>query len=210
MNCSYASTSASSPVMHQIILKFGYHQNLPVLRTLVILLLWIPILSSAQQSKEYVFTHFTTSNGLAAIHVNQVLQDERGFMWLATINGLQRYDGQRFATFRNQPSNPASIPSDNVVMLYQDKKKNLWISTDDNRIGIFNKTRERYEDVPINWIKTSVNLVGKHLFETKAGYLILVMGEYGTYILDTVTKTFIPKNDLVPIPRGWKVNSLQR
>ncbi len=181
-----------------------------MLRTIVILFLCIPCISHAQQSKEYVFTHFTTANGLAAIHVNQVLQDERGFIWLATINGLQRYDGQRFVTFRNEPSNPVSIPSDNVVLMYHDRKKNLWISTDDNRIGIFNKTRERYEDVPINWIKTSVNLVGKHLFETKAGYLILVMGEYGTYILDTITKTFIPKNDLVPIPRGWRLTSLQR
>jgi ligand-binding sensor domain-containing protein len=191
-------------------LKFGDHQNYPVLRTLVILLLWLPVISQAQQSKEYVFTHFTTSNGLAAIHVNQILQDERGFMWLATINGLQRYDGLRFVTYRHQPSNPASIPSDNIVLMYHDRNKNLWISTDDNRIGIFNKSRELYEDIPIKWIKTTVNQVGKHLFETKAGLLILVMGDYGIYVFDTVSRAFVPKNDLVPVPRGWKLNSLQR
>ncbi|HUR10961.1 MAG TPA: two-component regulator propeller domain-containing protein, partial [Flavitalea sp.] len=180
-------------------------------RTFFILIFFFShYLLHAQQAKEYTFTHFTTANGLSAIQVNQILQDEKSFMWLATINGLQRYDGKRFITFRSDPTNPRSIPSDNVSLLYKDRKHNLWIGTDDNKIGIFNRASESYREIPVRWKELSVNFIGKHMFETKEGTVILVAGTYGTYAYDPETKAFLPKDDLVKSPPGWTVHSIQR
>ena len=99
----------------------------------------------AQPEKQYVFTHFSTSNGLASNIVRGTLQDKQGFIWLTTISGMQRYDGNKFITFRNKPSDPSSIPSDEIYHITEDGKQRLWIATG-SHVGIFNKQTFRYED----------------------------------------------------------------
>src|SRR5918993_768213 len=92
----------------------------------------------SQPARQYAFTHFTTGNGLASNFVNGIVQDGDGYIWLATINGLQRFDGYKFQTFHANKNSPGSIPSDNVSMLHLDKKGNLWMVTAGNQYGIFN------------------------------------------------------------------------
>ena len=52
--------------------------------------------SPAQQAREYSFKHFSVNSGLASNTVSAVTQDGDGYMWVATTNGLQRYDGNSF------------------------------------------------------------------------------------------------------------------
>jgi hypothetical protein len=47
------------------------------------------------------FAHLTTSDGLANAHVEVIFQDSQGFMWFGTHDGLSRYDGYHFTTYRN-------------------------------------------------------------------------------------------------------------
>jgi ligand-binding sensor domain-containing protein len=51
-----------------------------------------------------------------------VVQDKDGYIWIGSINGLQRYDGTKFLTFRNNRKQPNSLPNDNVTRLFIDKK----------------------------------------------------------------------------------------
>jgi len=97
----------------------------------------------AQQEREYAFTHFSTSSGLVSNTVYDMVQDKQGYMWLATVDGLQRYDGNRFITFRHSNADPQSIPADNLVQLTEDKNDNLWIYAGD-KIGFF--------DTKISWL----------------------------------------------------------
>ena len=55
------------------------------------------------------FDKITNQSGLSNNKVNCILQDTRGFIWLGTDDGLNRYDGNNFTIFRNQPANPHSI-----------------------------------------------------------------------------------------------------
>ena len=73
-----------------------------------LLLLAIPV--AGQQARQYSFTHYGVSTGLAANETTGSLQDEQGYIWIGTNKGLQRFDGQRYLTFVNQKNNPASIP----------------------------------------------------------------------------------------------------
>ena len=66
-------------------------------------------------------------DGLAANRVYAVLQDQQGYIWLATENGLDRYDGYSFKTFAHDPSDPDSLSGNTVKAIYQDPKGNLWI-----------------------------------------------------------------------------------
>ena len=52
------------------------------------------------------FTHLTTNDGLSQGYVVDILQDRRGFMWFATRDGLNRYDGYTFVVYKHDPRRP--------------------------------------------------------------------------------------------------------
>ena len=52
------------------------------------------------QANEYTFKHITSANGLPQNYVRSVIQDSRGFMWFTTFDGIVRYDGYSFKTYR--------------------------------------------------------------------------------------------------------------
>ena len=60
------------------------------------------------------FESFTIENGLSNNHVLDILQDKYGYIWIATRNGLNRFDGYRFVTYKNDPEDSTSL-SDNYV-----------------------------------------------------------------------------------------------
>lgn len=103
----------------------------------------------AQLVKKYYFTHYTTESGLASPECNTVVQDADGFIWTGTVNGLQRFDGTRFKTFLHQAGDPGSIPSNVILQLLIDPKKNLWVLTAEGRVGIFNTRDFRFHDAAV-------------------------------------------------------------
>ena len=68
----------------------------------------------------FTFEHITTQDGLAHRTVNDIMQDHKGYIWMATQNGLQRYDGQRFMSWHKVFGNSFSLPSDNVSKIFED------------------------------------------------------------------------------------------
>lgn len=77
----------------------------------------------------YYFKHYEVEHGLSNNTVLCSLQDKKGFMWFGTIDGLNRFDGYSFKTFRNDPSNPKSIGNNSVYCLFQDENELIWAGT---------------------------------------------------------------------------------
>ena len=75
------------------------------------------------------FTHITTNDGLSQGYVTAILQDRQGFMWFATRDGLNRYDGNTFVTYKHNPNDPGSLSSNFIEDLVEDDHGYLWIST---------------------------------------------------------------------------------
>ena len=95
---------------------------------IIILLILYCTTALSQQELNYSFRHIDQTNGLLHNTVVSITQDKRGFMWLQTEKGLQRYDGLRFINYQPVLNNAAkSYPS--VPNLYADKKY-LWMSAD--------------------------------------------------------------------------------
>ena len=65
--------------------------------------------------------------------INDICQDRYGYMWIATENGLNRFDGYRFTTYLHHPDDSTTLSSNIVVKLYCDKSGQLWVGT---RIGL--------------------------------------------------------------------------
>src|SRR6266702_1133369 len=75
------------------------------------------------------FEHIGTREGLSQININCIIQDSRGFMWVGARNGLNRYDGYKFVTYRYDSKNANTISNNMIVDLAEDSKGNIWIAT---------------------------------------------------------------------------------
>ncbi len=93
----------------------------------------------------YQFQAFTQAGGVTNNTIRDILEDPQGFIWLATDNGLSRFDGQHFLRFRFDPGDPNSISSNQVNILNLDSKQNLWIGTNTglNRLSLLDGKMER-------------------------------------------------------------------
>lgn len=81
------------------------------------------------------FRHVSLEQGLSQAAVRALFQDSRGFLWVATEDGLNRYDGYDFAVFRNDPLDPESIPDNGQLCFAEGKENVLWIGTVDRGIA---------------------------------------------------------------------------
>lgn len=96
----------------------------------LILLALLSILHlSLQASVEIRSERLTTSNGLADNSIRYIYQDNKGFLWLATLNGLSRYDGTSFVNFYPQENKQLSLADHRIKSLAEDRHGFLWITT---------------------------------------------------------------------------------
>ena len=63
----------------------------------------------AQDYDKLAFTHLTPEDGLSSQFVIAALQDQQGFMWFATVNGLNKFDGYELTIYRHNPDDPHSL-----------------------------------------------------------------------------------------------------
>ncbi|WP_068471532.1 hybrid sensor histidine kinase/response regulator transcription factor [Saccharicrinis aurantiacus] len=90
-------------------------------------------------------THITISDGLSHNGVTEVFKDSRGYLWMATYQGLNRYNGYDFKVYRNTPEN-SFLLSNRVRTISEDKNGNLWLGTDEG-VTIYNYTTEQFLNI---------------------------------------------------------------
>ncbi|MBN2625832.1 MAG: diguanylate cyclase [Spirochaetales bacterium] len=78
---------------------------------------------------QFYFSNLNKENGLSHSSVSAVVQDSRGFLWIGTQYGLNRYDGREFLTYEYEPFNGNGLPDNQIQTLYMGKDDILWIGT---------------------------------------------------------------------------------
>ncbi|MPR35257.1 hybrid sensor histidine kinase/response regulator transcription factor [Salmonirosea aquatica] len=91
------------------------------------------------------FAHLTTADGLSQSTVWEMVQDKKGFIWMATADGLNRYDGYTFKVYRNQPGQPTSLPTSNLGAIYADRHGTLWVGPRKNGLSRLREDGETFE-----------------------------------------------------------------
>ena len=75
------------------------------------------------------FDHISIEQGLSQSSVWVIFQDSRGFLWFGTEDGLNRYDGYTFKTYKPDPDVPSSLSDRWITSITEDKDGYLWIAT---------------------------------------------------------------------------------
>lgn len=90
------------------------------------------------------YTHYTTNEGLSSNTCLSLLEDSRGFIWIGTAEGLNRFDGHRFRKYFHDPTNSNSICGNTVTCMEEDKSGMLWLGTYGSGITAFDPVGGTY------------------------------------------------------------------
>lgn len=102
------------------------NNELILLRGLIILFFFI-LLNNLLYSQNFDITRLGIREGLSQGLISTMCEDSDGFIWVGTLNGLNRYDGVRFQTYLHSPADPYS-PAGNVIKnILEDSKGRIWI-----------------------------------------------------------------------------------
>ena len=158
-----------------------------------------------QRAKQYTFTHFSTVNGLVSNSANAIVQDKDGFMWIATDNGLQRYDGNSFITFQKGGKN--QLPDDRIITIFKDEKQNIWLTFSNNEVGIFDTRSFKFR--PVNFPgKLGTFLSNKNFFYGHDGHLYLLDIPFHIYRYQPETHSMAYADAIFPFPKTWRVQHI--
>ncbi len=108
---------------------------------LFIIILNLPFEGVAQQN---VMPRIRVMEELSAGKGYDVLQTSDSLMWFASKNGLHRYDGVEFTTFKPNPADSFAISGVQITDLLEDKRGLLWVGTQVNGLNCFDKATQRF------------------------------------------------------------------
>lgn len=132
----------------KLLAPFAYFWKHPfrgvILRTSLSIILCVLLLAAASaQAQFYYFKNYGVSHGLSSNTITSVIQDRKGFIWMGSRNGLNRFNGTGFKIFRNTPSDTSSLGSNSILSLFEDEQEKLWVGTT-RGIYVYDPVKERF------------------------------------------------------------------
>lgn len=91
------------------------------------------------------FTQLSTLNGLSNSNVFSITQDHQGFIWFATADGLNRFDGNNFVIYRHDINNEHSIANNFIRKIFIDSENTLWVGTE-NGLSRYNAEMDNFDN----------------------------------------------------------------
>ncbi|MDN4503712.1 EAL domain-containing protein [Alteromonadaceae bacterium BrNp21-10] len=147
------------------------------------------------------FENFTTANGLSQNSVIDIVEDNQGFLWIATEGGLNRFDGYEFKNYSARASTAEGITNQLIHQLYIDKRGTLWVASNEglyryNRAKDsfirFNQNNSQLKSNNISYITEDIN--GNLLVAVHAGLFEFVENQNKFSELSFSGPAIIPKN----------------
>lgn len=173
------------------------------MRLLISLLSVFWLVDSLEAKSNGFFNRITTDDGLASNNVYTVWQDRKGYIWVGTSNGLQRFDGKYFLYFPIEK--PKKLPAQPVRQILEDKKGRMWIRYGEE-YGIYNPADLSFQSIPLENIE--VRFHGEKLWMDSRGNIFVLLRRNKLLVYDPVANIFTDKNLPIILPKGFKPNSI--
>ena len=91
-----------------------------------------------------IFQHLGSPEGLPQNTVMSTLQDSQGFIWIATEDGLVRYDGYELRRYEHERGNPDSLPGNYIWSIAEDQHGDLWLAIKNTGLARWNRHTDRF------------------------------------------------------------------
>jgi ligand-binding sensor domain-containing protein len=157
------------------------------MRWILFLLISVNCCHSAGQPLQ--FTTYTTKDGLSSNTTTCIAKTREGFLWIGTNNGLNRFDGNAFDVFINNPGDSTTIADNNIQCIYPDSKSRLWVTTSSG-LSMFNHTTQQFSNyAPDTQVMPKIGSSFPALCED-AGGNIWLGADYDLLVFDPATKKF--------------------
>jgi signal transduction histidine kinase/DNA-binding response OmpR family regulator/ligand-binding sensor domain-containing protein len=173
-----------------------------------LVLLWTGRSAIAQTSNPY--ESISIAQGLSQGMVFDILQDKEGFIWIATKNGLNRYDGYDFKVFSNDPYNSHTLSSNTIIKLFEDSKGRIWAGTENAGVNIYDKKDGKFYRITHNASdprSLSGNVI-RYIEEMPDGRMLVSADETGLNIVE-LNNNFFEKGASPVVTRLTLPNNAQ-
>jgi signal transduction histidine kinase/ligand-binding sensor domain-containing protein/CheY-like chemotaxis protein/HPt (histidine-containing phosphotransfer) domain-containing protein len=140
-----------------------------------------------------IFQHLGAGEGLPQNTVNATLQDSQGFIWIATEDGLVRYDGYETRRYAQERRNPASLPGNYVWAIAEDRGGDLWLAIKNGGLARWNRRTDQFTSFHHDPARTdtspSSDAIRQVLIDQR-GHIWLATTGGGLDDFDPVARTF--------------------
>lgn len=142
------------------------------------------------QVKSLRFKGFSLEDGLSQNTIEDIAQDSKGFLWFATQDGLNRFDGYRFKTFLSKSGDDNSLAVNWIYSIQVSKEECLWLGTGGKGLDRFDLKTETFSHFPIPLDDRTNGGLVYDIHEAPDGMLWLGT-DNGLYQFDPKTSTFL-------------------
>jgi ligand-binding sensor domain-containing protein/serine phosphatase RsbU (regulator of sigma subunit) len=142
--------------------------------------------SSAQQ--KIIFEQLSVPDGLSSANIGGICQDNYGNLWIATADGLNRYDGYTFEVFKYDPSDTLSLPASNLSAVYNDSEGIIWVGGTDGLSRRDPLTGNFQNFIPETYVGRETHIV--RIFEDSRKRLWVGFRWMGLFLFDRETHSF--------------------
>lgn len=127
-----------------------------------LLLVWIMVyaVTASSQAIKVNFDKYTVNDGLSSNTIFDVLKDKYGFVWIATDDGLNRFDGMNFTVYRTKENDSTSLKNNSISCLYEDRLGQLWVGTNGGGFSLYNRKKDVFQNfkytIDKEWISEAI------------------------------------------------------
>ncbi len=146
-------------------------------------------LFSSHLNNEIFFSHLDINTGLSQNHISCIFKDSKGFVWIGTMAGLNRYDGNSFKIFKHVPADTTSINDNYIISIVEDNKGRLWVGTR-NGLNIYCPATETFTRVFPEFLRNSPanNYNYSLLYADNKKNLFFVLSDQGIVFCDIINE----------------------
>ena len=148
-------------------------------KSIYLISLFLFLYSVTSIAQEYSFQSFDISKGLSHNSVRCIIQDHDGFMWIGTYDGLNKFDGYDFTTYRNFLNDSTTIPHNFIYSIHEDNSGTIWVGTGQG-LCIFDRKEQNFRPIYYNnsnGVKNKINVpINSIASDTKGNIYIATNG----------------------------------
>lgn len=165
-----------------------------------VVILIMGVKNACGQHLEAALSHYSADEGMSSNTISDIEIDGYGFIWIASWNGLSRFDGYHFNNYHTGNTSGIPLLHNRIERIYFDHSQNVWMDMYDGRVFVLNRHTDQIIN-PLIGVKDYENIkTRRHLFVDSNGSVYAIMYHVGIFILQLENNRILRKH--IPIPNG--------